>query len=259
MGEETRVDMKQRVAALGLPAEVASRFAVDMEALVSAGGASVRALLVYGSAARGRYRPGHSDLNVVVVLADAAPGTLDRISGPLQQATRHVGLEPFLLVAGEIPRAADVFPTKFADIVAHHVLLSGEDPFSELVIPHAHLRLRVEQELRNLCLRLRRRYVGLRADPHRLAEAFAEVLPGLCIELGMLLRLAKRPVPAGDDPKQVLAAAAPMLGLDPAELAGVAELPTAEPEAVHRKAHLVLEALARASEVADEAEERAAG
>lgn len=251
------MDLSQRVAALGLPAEVSSRFAADMAALWAAGG--VRALVVYGSAARGRYRPGHSDLNVVVVLQDGAPDTLDRISGPLHQATRHVGLEPFILTAGEILRAADVFPTKFADIAAYHVLLAGEDPFAELVIPHAHLRLRVEQELRNLCLRLRRRYVGLRQDPQRLAESLGEALPGICIEFEMLLRLTNRAAPERDDPRGVLAAAAPLLGMDPAVLSGVTDIRSAEPGEVHRHAHLLLQALARAADVADGAEERAAG
>ena len=259
VGEEVRVDVKQRVAGLGLPADVAERLGADLSALLDAGGPAIRSLLLYGSAARGRYRPGASDLNVVVVLADAAPATLDRLSPALRQATRHVGLEPFLVTEAEIPRAADVFPTKFADIAAHHVVLSGRDPFAELVIPHEHLRLRVEQELRNLGHRLRRRYVALKDDPRSLAESFADALPGLCVELLMLMRLKGAAVPADDEPSQVLAAVAPLLGVDAGALAQLSRLREGEPGDVLRAAHLLLDVLARAADAADEAKERAAG
>jgi hypothetical protein len=249
-------DVKVQVSKLGLPPAVATALGACCEDLVRAGGPALQGLLLYGSAARGRYRPGGSDVNVVVVLREASPEALDRLAPALQRGRRSVALEPFLITADEVPRAADVFPTKFQDIAAHHVLLHGEDPFSALVVPHAHLRLRVEQELRNLCHRLRRTYVGVRGDPQRLAAVLVDAVPGASVEFAALLRLLDHAPPTEDTPQAVLRAVAPVLGLQPAALAAVAQ-PSAE-EAL-AAAHLLMDALARAAERADTAEERAAG
>jgi hypothetical protein len=243
-------DVKDRVAALGLPPGVGAGLAACVEELVDAGGPAVRGILLYGSAARGRYRAGESDLNVVLVLADAAPDTLDKIAGPLRRGRRAVALEPFLVTGDEVPRAADVFPTKFADISAHHVLLHGEDVFAQLEVPRAHLRLRVEQELRNLCLRLRRAYVGVQEDPQRLAAVLVDLVPGASVELGALLRLLGHATPADDSPAAVFAAAAPVLGVSSEGLSAAARPTPAQSVTV---AHLLLEALSRAADLADEA------
>src|SRR5262249_25071672 len=73
----------------------------------------------------------------------------------------------------EIPRLAEVFPTRLLDIRDHHLLLHGEDVFAGLEIDGKLLRLRVEQELSNLSLRLRRTLVTLAADPASAAAYLA--------------------------------------------------------------------------------------
>jgi hypothetical protein len=70
-----------------------------------------------------------------------------------------------ILTVAEIPRAADVFPLLYADIAKKHAILVGTDPFAELTVSRRHLRLRVEQELREAQIRLRRAVVdGLGAE-----------------------------------------------------------------------------------------------
>jgi NAD(P)-dependent dehydrogenase (short-subunit alcohol dehydrogenase family) len=123
-------------------------------------------------------------------------------------ARRLLRVEPFLLTADEVRHGADVFPTKFHDIAQHHVTLYGTSPFEGLKVSPAHLRLRLEQELRNLSLRLRRRYVALVDDPEVLARAVSEVVPGFAVELQGLLSLLGKPAPKSDAPADVLAAAA---------------------------------------------------
>ena len=149
----------------------------------------VKGLVLYGSLARGEYRPRESDVNLVVSLGRGATETLRTLHEPLRAAWRAVRLEPFLVRASEVPRLADVFPVKLLDIRQHHRVLSGEDPFEHVVIEPADLRTRTEQELRNHLLRLRRHYVSFGDNARALAPAIVRSTKALRHELGALLHL----------------------------------------------------------------------
>lgn len=194
------------------------------EDISSAAGTNLAGLILYGSLARGRYRPGKSDLNVVVLLADTTTENLTAIAPALRAAWRAVRVEPFILKLSEVRSMANAFPTKLIDIRDHHIVLMGEDPFIELEIKREHIRLRVEQELRNIALRMRRRYVSIFDDPALLAEALATVAVSLKVELAALLRLAGKDVPAEPTSAAVLEAAAVTFDLDRDALARVAAM-----------------------------------
>jgi hypothetical protein len=126
-------------------------------------------------------------------------------------------VDPFILGADELRGAARDFPTKLLDIRAHHVVLYGSDPFAEVQPSPEHVRLRVEQELRNLALRLRRRLVLAGDDRRGLAAAAANAVPPLAVNLGTLLELAGA---GGEDAADgVFARAAEVFGLDGEALA----------------------------------------
>jgi predicted nucleotidyltransferase len=194
------------------------------EDISSAAGANLSGLVLYGSLARGRYRPGKSDLNVVVLLGDTTTESLAAIAPALRAAWRSVRLEPFILNVAEIPSMADAFPTKLLDIQDHHIVLMGEDPFVDLEVKREYIRLRVEQELRNILLRMRRRYVSIFDDPALLAESLANVAVSLKVELAALLRLAGKEVPASPTSAAVLEAASAAFDLDRDALARVAAM-----------------------------------
>src|SRR5262249_12621280 len=113
--------------------------------LANAAGASFAGLILYGGLARGRFRPGKSDVNVVVLLHDISPHSLDSIASPLQAAWRQAAVEPMILMPAEVARAAVAFPTKFLDIKEHHIVLAGSDPFAGVEIPWEDWRLDVEE------------------------------------------------------------------------------------------------------------------
>jgi predicted nucleotidyltransferase len=172
------------------------------------------ALVVYGSVAKGTYRERESDVNVALVLHDAAPPTLYALGEPLRVAHREVRLKPFVVEKREIARLADAFPVKLADIRdAHHVLL-GEDPFTDVVIEREHLRIRVEQELRNHLLRLRRQAIFSSDAPHDLARAIYVSAAALAFELGALLDVAGHPRPKEKSARAILRAAGEAFDLD---------------------------------------------
>src|SRR5206468_11062404 len=81
-----------------------------------------------------------------------------------------------------------------------------------------------EQELRNLALRLRRRFFSAYDDPTDLALALRRVARGLAVQFSMLLRLAGKPIPAEDRTADIFSAAASAFGLDADALARLAAL-----------------------------------
>lgn len=209
---------------LHAPVAVATALGHLTEELRTAASDNLVALVLYGGLARGRHRGPRSDVDLAVVLDDASPDRVTEIAPVLMAAWRAARVEPWILGRAEIPRLAEVFPTKLLDIREHHLLLHGEDVFAGVEIDRRLLRLRVEQELTNLSLRMRRNLVGLAADPASMAAYLAGVARPLAIQLGALLRVAGRALPAEDRSAAIFAVAADAFELDGEALAALADL-----------------------------------
>jgi predicted nucleotidyltransferase len=148
----------------GLPAPVKTRLDELEAALVTILGDDLDALLVYGSAARGDYRAGESDVDVMLVLKDDPEAKLEAIGAALQLARFAARIEVMILRKDEIPRAADCFPLLYDDIARASIVLRGKSPFDGLEIHGEHKRLRIEQELREARIRLRRVVADMAAE-----------------------------------------------------------------------------------------------
>jgi predicted nucleotidyltransferase len=220
-----------------LPAAICARLDELRATLQSALGDDLVALIVYGSAARGDYREGKSDVDLVVVLKNAERDALDAISNALQLARYSARIEAMILTAAEIQRAADVFPLLYDDIRREHILLAGKDPFSALEISDRHRRLRVEQELREAQIRLRRAVVDAQGARDLLAGAVFRKVRQLRGPLRALLSL--RGVEVGDALDDVLARAGAQYGVETKPLFAVHAAPA--------EAHAALEKLLAAA------------
>jgi len=212
------------VKALQAPVAVATALGHVGDEARAAAGDNLVALVLYGGLARGRYRGPRSNVDLAVVLEDASPERVAEITPLLMAAWRAAHVDAWILARSEIPRLAEVFPTKMLDIRDHHLLLHGEDVFADLEIDRGLLRLRVEQELTNLSLRLRRTLVTLGADPASAAVYLATTARPLAIQLAVLLRLAGRTVPSEDRSVAIFAVAAEAFDLDAEALATLAGL-----------------------------------
>src|SRR5258708_26597152 len=113
----------------GAPPAIAAALGQLKNELVRAAGKNLAGLILYGGLARGRFRPGKSDINVVVLLHDASAAGLAAIAPALRTARRAADVSPLILTPAEVQPAAVVFPTKFLDIKNYHVVLHGSDPF----------------------------------------------------------------------------------------------------------------------------------
>jgi predicted nucleotidyltransferase len=209
----------------------------ELEAsLVGALGDNLVSLVVYGSTARGGYREGSSDVDVVIVVREASRATLVAIANVMQVARYSARIESMILVEGEIARSTDVFPLLYDDIRRHHVVVRGTDPFEGLVISDRHRRLRVEQELREARTRLRRAVVDGLGGKEALAGAVMRKAKQIRSSLYALLQL--RGVPCEDRTHLLLEKAGALYGVDTSSILRAAE----EPEQAHDALVKVLDA-----------------
>lgn len=193
-----------------LPATVRRRLDEMKAGVELALGPELYALLVYGSAARGAYKEGQSNVDVALVVRDGGRDRLSAIANVLRLARASARIEAMILQFDEIAGAADVFPLLYDDLRAHHVLLSGEDPFEHIAIDDKHRRLRVEQELRDAQVRLRRLVVDGGGNPTPMG--LSRRLEQLRAPLHALLKLRGTDWP--DTLEGVLAGCARAYGID---------------------------------------------
>lgn len=173
-------------------------------------GDDLQAVVLFGGLAKGEFVPGHSDVNVLIVFRRLDAAILDRAAPFVRQGGLEFGLAAMLVTEADLRDLADVFPIKYLDMQRRHQVLYGDDPFPKVQVTPQHLRLRCEQELRNLGLRLRQSYVQRASRPELLQAALNRAVSSLLVNVSVLLELTKGKPTAT---KQEALAAAPQLGL----------------------------------------------
>lgn len=204
--------------------------------LIAAAADNLAALVVYGSAARGGFEEGSSDIDVIVVLRDTALPQLVALSQPLLQARFKARVEAMVLKLRELPEASDVFPLFYDDVRSRHLAVVGSDPFAGLTISDAHRRLRIEQELREARIRMRRAAVDAMGIDAALTGAIARKVKQVRGPIHALLRL--KGIECDDALEAVLRESGRAFGLDTAPLLRIRE----DPGAAHTAFRALLDA-----------------
>jgi hypothetical protein len=183
------------------------------ERLAGVYGDDLVSAVLYGSAARGDYREGVSDLNLLVILRLADVGALRR-GAPLAREWAGEGNPPPLLLGeAEWRGSADVFPIEYRDIRDAHVVLRGADPFAGLEIRWSDLRHQCEHELKGKQIQLREQFLLVSEEPERLGALLVHSFPSFLTLFRTLLRLAGDEVPR--DSEAVVRGVAGRVGFDP--------------------------------------------
>lgn len=166
-----------------LPQEIRQVLRPYLDEVTGLFGANLVAVILYGSAARGEYLPGRSNLNLLLILVAHELDTLRRYSKLHRRWARENVVVPLFMTVSEIQAAQDLFPLEFLEIKEQHVLLAGRDPFPELQIDARYLANQCAAELRSNLLRLRQRLVEGGGQPEAaqilLPLSFTAVLPCL--------------------------------------------------------------------------------
>lgn len=177
--------------------------------------------VLFGSAARGDFVEGRSDINLLLILDDVSPERLRALQKPFAGWAKTAQEPPLLISREEWRTASDVFPIEITDMQAAAQVLRGPDPVSGLRVAPRDLRLALEKELHGKLLRLRQGYVALAEDPERLGAMLSHAVSTVLVLLRGVLRLAGRPVPR--EPHAVVAAAAEVAGFDPRAIAAAVD------------------------------------
>lgn len=181
-----------QMAASSLPpgplATVLSQLLSDLQQVF---GPRLRALVAHGPRVRARSvdpknpPPVHS-------LAIVESITYQDLAGCGQYAPgwRATGATiPLLLRPGEFQRSLDTFPVEYGDIIAHHVLVFGEDPFAGLAVSPEDLRRACEAWGKAHLIHLREGFVETGGEARRVAGLILASAPPFAALLGHVARL----------------------------------------------------------------------
>ncbi len=114
--------------------------------------------VLYGSAARGDWDARRSDVNLLLVLEDASPPALARLTPAVSDWHERGWTPPLLVSRAEWQRATDVFPIEITDMRLSYRVLTGPDPVAALRVDPGDLRRALEQALRGALVHLRQAY-----------------------------------------------------------------------------------------------------
>jgi len=188
----------------------------DLEALAASLdrilGSSLVSLVLYGSAARGDFIPGRSDINLLLILTDASAPAL-RAIGPAVHAWVKRGHAPPLIFSEHGWRAStDVFPMEIEDMRQAHRVVRGRDPFVSLETSPADLRQELEREVRGKVLQLRAEYAASGPHPKALGALLETSARRFLVLFRAVLRLRGTVPPK--EPEPLIHAAAQAIGFD---------------------------------------------
>jgi hypothetical protein len=122
-------------------------------------GEQLDAILLFGSAVRGEFLPGRSNLNILLFLRSYDVALLKAYTGVHKKWSNDQVVVPLFLTKADLQASALVFPLEYQDIQDCHRLLWGEDPFIGFKVDPRHLAGEVLQSLRGNLVRMRQRLV----------------------------------------------------------------------------------------------------
>ncbi len=172
----------------GLPDETQQLLRSYVRDLVKAFANQLEAVLLYGSAVRGEFLPGRSNLNVMLFLWSYEVALLKKYTGIHKRWSKEQIVVPLFLTTADLQSAATVFPLEYQDILDWHRLLWGQDPFVGFKVDTRHLAGEVLQGMRGNLLRVRQRLV----EGGGTEEAMTILLPLSITALFPVLRGAQR-------------------------------------------------------------------
>lgn len=143
----------------GLPDETQQLLRSYVKDVVKTYGNQLEGMLLYGSAVRGEFLPGRSNLNLLLFLSSYDVELLKQYNGIHKRWSKEQIVVPLFLTKDDLQSAASVFPLEYLDIHECHRVLWGQDPFVGFKVDTRFLAGEVLQSLRGNLLRVRQRFV----------------------------------------------------------------------------------------------------
>ncbi|MFP4068017.1 MAG: hypothetical protein ACOCWU_03445 [Spirochaetota bacterium] len=217
------------------------------------GGRGLVAVISYGSYVQGSFRPGVSDVNVLVLLAEPDPEGLLKLSRSAGRLMRRHRITPLVLSTAEFKRSSDVFPMEYLDIKDRHRVLRGKDLTEELSIDRRNLRHQLEHQMRANLVALRQLVLAARGRRRLLgAELKRWYGPVTAVFRGLLRLQDADEVPT--DPKELVSRVNEVFGLEPGPFLELLAFRGGRSMDVNRLAADLLQRLAELTAIVDRME-----
>jgi len=172
----------------GLPDETQKLLQVYAKDVKTVFGEQLEGLLIYGSAVRGEYLPGRSNLNLLLVVNRADATTLKRYESVQKRWSNEGVITPLFLTEQEIRTYSTLFPLEFLEIQEYHRVLGGRDPFVGFHMDMGKVGDAVRHGLVGHVVRLRQRF----AEANGANDAVPILLPLALTSTVPLLRGIQR-------------------------------------------------------------------
>ena len=206
---------------------VISDFAAEMNALF---GADLVSVILYGSGAGNNFIPKKSNINFLVILESLHLAHLQKYKKRAAFWKKKQIVPPLFCARGFLSDSKDVFPMEWLEMIAHHILIHGENQF-DFTVENRDLRRQCEKEIREGQIRLRQAFLetgdGIRDIENLATASLNSILP----VLRSLLTLQKEPSPPVER-ENLIRRFCEKNGIDPQNLLKVWGLKKGEP--VHK-------------------------
>ena len=157
-------------------------------------GRNLTALILYGSAAGENFILKRSNINLLMVLEEVHLTHLVQFKKRAGFWKKRGIIAPLFCTKEFLSGSKDVFPIEWLDILSHHVLLHGVNPF-DFTIEDSDIRLQCEKEIRENQIRIRQSFLET-GDSSKEIENLALIsLNSIFPVLRSVLILQKNPSP----------------------------------------------------------------
>ena len=184
----------------GLPDEYQQHLRAYVKDVQRVYGDSLDGVLLYGSAVRGEFLPGRSNLNIVLVVKSTKADQLKKYGALHRRWAKEQIVVPLFVTQADLPAMALVFPLEYLEMQEQHRLLAGQDPFVGFKVDQRHLLAEVLQSLRGNLLRVRQRFIEGGGTEEAITILLPLSLTAMLPCLRGVQRLVGRPVLSQGEP-----------------------------------------------------------
>ncbi|MDR4486848.1 MAG: hypothetical protein R3B83_04895 [Nitrospirales bacterium] len=153
------------IDSLSLPEDIHEQFQGYLRDLKKAFSRDLEAMILFGSAVRGDFIEGRSNLNLLVLVKALSMPILQRAGGIHAKGGKHQIVPPLFMTVEEMSRSCSLYPLEWMLMKESHLLLEGRDPFPELHIPMDKLGWHCEREIYSHVVQVRQRLIEGEARP----------------------------------------------------------------------------------------------
>ena len=163
----------------------------------------LKAVILYGSAAKGTYVSGTSDVNLLLLTGATHPEKIMQLGNRAKKQIKKHRLSLQFLTTAEFENSTDVFPMEYLDIQHSHHLIWGHDAVKDIEIAPTNLRHQAEERLRGSVHALRQALFASQGKAKLLSGVLTDWFGSQAALFRALLRLADAPT-VPDDPRELV-------------------------------------------------------